>query len=128
MWCHYGNCLNQCDAELPVMVQVALREGFDSIQFVGHCDMRCNLCANALEAPLPQLHLAHRAVLSSRRSERTRACRCGHELVLLGVPGTEACHAAIEYRRGWNASLPCACRPSATLSSERGQVIAADGC
>lgn len=92
MWCHYGHCVSQCDRELPNVLRAAALEGYTSLQFIHHCDMRCNVC--------------------------------GHELVLLGIPGGEACHPRISYRRGWNASLPCTCHASATRTSERGKCAA----
>ena len=47
-WCHYGNCLQQCNDELAPMSLAARAAGFDSVQFVAHCDMRCNLCGHEL--------------------------------------------------------------------------------
>jgi len=88
LWCHYGNCLQQCDDELGRMSLAAREAGFDSVQFVSHCDMRCNLC--------------------------------GHELVFVGIEGTQVCSSSITYRQGLHAARSCQCKPSAVWTSERG--------
>ena len=88
-WCGEVNCLMQCDADLPLILRKARHSGFDSVQFINHCDMRCGLC--------------------------------GHEIVLTGIAGTEACNPKVAYRRGLNASEPCECVASPTLTSERGR-------
>ena len=39
------NCAHQCDAwHMDKMVAVAASEGYDTVQFVGHCDAKCAMC------------------------------------------------------------------------------------
>ena len=45
---------------------------------------------------------------------------CIAEIVLLGVDGSEACPRGVEFRRGANASEPCAC-VAGPLQSQRGK-------
>jgi hypothetical protein len=88
--CNGQGCLPDCAKQLAHLLSSGMvqRAGFESLQFVGHCDMRCNLC--------------------------------GHELVIPGSMGHDACSPKIQYRRGIDASLPCTCVPSSLLTSERG--------
>ena len=39
-----GNGAHECDAFLNRMVVVAARQGYSTVQFVGHCDAKCNNC------------------------------------------------------------------------------------
>jgi len=41
-------CLMQCNHELPAIMDAAKYRGFDSVQFVGHCDMRCAACGHEI--------------------------------------------------------------------------------
>lgn len=97
-WCGgqpINSCLMQCNDELPAVMGAAKSKGFDSVQFVGHCDMRC--------------------------------AACGHEIVLLGMAGGDACSSTIEYRQGIDAEQPCDCVASPTLTSERGMCATCRG-
>ena len=39
------NCAHQCDAwHMDKMVANAATEGYDTVQFVGHCDAKCTMC------------------------------------------------------------------------------------
>jgi hypothetical protein len=84
---------------------------------VNSCLMQCGS-----ELPLIMDEAKQRGFKSVQFIEHCdmRCGACGHEIVLVAIDGRAACSAAIEYRQGANASLPCDCIASPTLTSERG--------
>ena len=91
-----GRNKQQCDDELPALLPDAARlAGYDSIQFVHHCD----LC----------MHNGG----------------CGHELLLLtAANGHEACPSNVHFRTGPGARHPCSCTASEHFDSPRGHACA----
>ena len=66
------------ERDIELLPRAAAAAGYDSIQFLQHCDLSCN--------------------------------RCAHEVLLVSTNGRDAgCPPGVEFRTGWQASLPCEC-------------------
>ena len=100
----------QCDDELEALGRAAKAAGYDSLQFVAHCDDRCEHCGHELMVLVDGGALRPRSTMPwlQRRA----------------IPGSDdgVCNAHIEYRGGFNASRPCRCVP--WLASHRGTCAA----
>lgn len=92
----------QCDDEMPEMMRVAKRRGWDSLQFTRHCDAFCGAGRGG-------------ALKGDRRSQL-----CVAEIVRVGVDGSQACPRGVDFRRGADASAPCICEASEGFLSQRG--------
>jgi hypothetical protein len=125
----------QCDAEIPRFIAEAARRGFDSIQFVNHCD--AGECATGRGVPAERIAACSRcragSVLAANRCDAECGppghpwMACGHEIVLTQFRGTGVCPDGLRYRGGFNASEACACVPLTSIRSLRGACVSCVG-
>ena len=84
---HPNEGMVQCDGELDKMASAAAKRGFDSVQFVRHCDAKCEQCLHELV----MLHVDGRPgcpQLSYRRGDRAQLpCTCVERSNSVGTIG-----------------------------------------
>ena len=78
----------ECNAELPVLLHAAQRQGYDSVQFVQHRNLRCMQCSHEIALLGPRGLDACPAGVVFRRGARAQLpCHCVSSAALSSEAG-----------------------------------------